>query len=366
MRIALFCRTAALLALAVPGLGATAAPDLPVAGSTAFAAADAVARAEMARQHIPGVALAILRDGKLIHQANFGIADLEQDLPVRADTAFNIGSLSKQFLAEGTLLLVADGKIALDAPVSRYLPDAPASWSKVTIRHLLSHTAGLIREAPGFDPDKVQGDAEVIRSAYASPLNTPTGTRFEYSNLGYFMLAEIITRTSGKPWPTFFAERVFGPAGMTATRPTSTIDLIPHRARGYAWEAGRFENAPPFRALRPSGAFTSTIADLIKWEAVLARGGIAQGPARAEMWQPAKLQSGEAVPYGFGWRLESVDGHAEIGHGGSLPGFRSYYARYPEAKLAIIVLSNNGAAEPRDIARGIARQMLARPARAGG
>lgn len=362
MGAALLVRAAASLAIAMPTLGATAPQVAPSVESASVATADAIVRDEMSKQHIPGVALAILRDGKLVHQASFGSADLEQDLPVSPDTAFNIGSLSKQFLAEGILLLVQDGKVALDAPVSRYLPDAPASWSAITVRHLLSHTSGLTREGPAFDGNKEQSDADIIRSAYAVPLNTPTGTKFEYSNLGYFILAEIVTRTSGKPWPVFFAERIFTPLGMMATRPTSLFDLIPRRARGYAWEDGRLQNAPGFVALRPSGAFTSTMADLVKWEAVLARGGLAGGAARSEMWRPARLANGQAAPYGFGWRLESVEGHAEIGHGGSLPGFRSYYARYPEAKLAIIVLTNNGGAEPRDIARGIARTMLAKPA----
>lgn len=239
MRLVLLGRVIALVAIAAPSLGATAVRDAPAAASeTGFTAADGVVLDEMRKQHIPGVALTILRDGKIIHQAGFGVADLEQDLPVRADTVFNIGSLSKQFLAEGILLLVQDGKVALDAPVSLYLPDAPASWSAITIRHLLSHTAGLIREAPGFDGDKVQSDIQVIRSAYGVPLNAPTGTRFEYSNLGYFILAEVISRTSGKPWPAFFAERIFRPLGMNATRPTSLTDLIPHRARGYSWGRG--------------------------------------------------------------------------------------------------------------------------------
>jgi CubicO group peptidase (beta-lactamase class C family) len=364
MRVLLLSRIAALVAVAAPAAGATPMHPVPAAARSeaGFAVAiDGVVRDAMRRQNIPGVALVILRDGKVIHQANFGAADLEQGLPVRTETAFNIGSLSKQFLAEGILLLVQDGKVALDTPVSRYLPDAPPSWSAITIRHLLSHTGGLVREAPGFDGAKVQSDIDVIRSAYGVPLNAPAGTRFEYSNLGYFILAEVISRTSGRPWPAFFAERVFGPLGMNATQPTSLVDLIPNRARGYVWEEGRFRNAQSYLALRPSGAFTSTVADLAKWEKVLAQGGLTGGAPRAEMWMPAKLSSGETAPYGFGWRLETVDGHAEINHGGSLPGFRSYYLRYPEAKLAIIVLTNNSGAVPGEIARGIARLVLAKP-----
>jgi CubicO group peptidase (beta-lactamase class C family) len=364
MRVLLLSRVAALFVIAAPAVAATPVHSVPAAAPNDagfVAAADGVVRDAMRRQNIPGVAIVVLRDGKVIHQASYGTADLEQGLPVRTETAFNIGSLSKQFLAEGILLLVQDGKVALDAPVSRYLPDAPPSWSAITIRHLLSHTAGLIREAPGFDGNKVQSDIQVIRSAYGVPLNAPAGTRFEYSNLGYFILAEVISRASDKPWPAFFAERVFGPLGMRATRPTSLADLIPHRASGYAWEEGRFRNAQSYLALRPSGAFVSTVTDLAKWEKVLARGGLTGGAPRTAMWAPAKLSSGKTAPYGFGWRLETVDGHAEINHGGSLPGFRSYYLRYPEAKLAVIVLTNSNDAVPGEIARGVARIMLVKP-----
>ena len=165
MRVLLLSRVAALFVIAAPAVAATPVHSVSAAAPNDagfVAAADGVVRDAMRRQNIPGVAIVVLRDGKVIHQASYGTADLEQGLPVRTETAFNIGSLSKQFLAEGILLLVQDGKVALDAPVSRYLPDAPPSWSAITIRHLLSHTAGFIREAPGFDGNKVQSDIQVI------------------------------------------------------------------------------------------------------------------------------------------------------------------------------------------------------------
>jgi len=264
MRVLLLSSIAALVAVAAPGAGATPVHPVPTTGRSQAglsAAADGVVRDAMRKQNIPGVALVVLRDGKVVHQAGYGIADLEQDLPVRPDTAFNIGSLSKQFLAEGILLLVQEGKVALDAPVSRYLPDVPSSWSAITIRHLLSHTGGLVREAPGFDGAKVQSDIDVIRSAYGVPLNAPAGTRFEYSNLGYFILAEVISRTSGKPWPAFFAERVFGPLGMNATRPTSLVDLsriaraaMPGRRGASATPSPIWRFAPAAPSPRPSPA----------------------------------------------------------------------------------------------------------------
>lgn len=331
----------------------------PAARSAAydFARADAIVRDEMARQHIPGVSLTILRAGKIVHRGDFGLADIATGTPVTRETAFNIGSISKGVLAAGILLLVEDGKLALDAPVSRYLPDAPANWSEITLRRMLSHTAGLVREAPGFAPDRIQPDIGVIRSAYPLPLIAPPGTRMEYSNVGYFVLAELIARASGKPWPDFIAERIFVPLGMGATRPTTAAGTS-QRATGYAWNAGRYEISPGYRALRPSGAFTSTAPDLARWESGLAKGTILRPESRAAMWTPAMLAGGAGAGYGFGWRIETVEGRREIAHGGSLPGFRSYYGRYPEQQLAIIVLTNNGGAEPRDIVRAIAGDML--------
>jgi D-alanyl-D-alanine carboxypeptidase len=131
------------------------------------------------------------------------------------------------------MLLAQDGKLTVDDPVGRFLPDAPEAWSGITLRHLLSHTAGLIREAPAFQPFTIQPDIDVVRSAYPRPLQTKPGEKYAYSNVGYFALAEIITRVSGRPWPEFIRERVFAPSGMTATR-TTTTDPLPNKAKGYS------------------------------------------------------------------------------------------------------------------------------------
>ena len=137
------------------------------------------------------------------------------------------GSVSKQFIATGIMLLAQDGRLRVDEPVSKYLEGTPSSWSGITIRHLLTHTSGIQREAPAFDPWKVQPDIDVVRSAYPLPLRFPTGSKWEYCNTGYFALAEIITRVSGMPWTDYLRQKVFEPAGMRSTWPTNTTQALP-------------------------------------------------------------------------------------------------------------------------------------------
>ena len=316
---------------------------------------DRLIRADMARWHIPGIAVAVVRGGRTIKLAGYGVADLENGAPVTPQSAFKIGSLSKQFLAAGILLLQQDGKLRVDDPVSKYIAGTPESWRPITLRHLLTHTSGIVREGPAYDDLKLQPDSIVIASAFASPLLFPTGSRWEYCNVCYFTLADVIARVSGKPWDVFFTERVFAPLGMTATRTTTTRELVPHRARGYVWEASHYINAPEYLSLRPSGAFVSTLEDMVKWNAALDTGHVLGSESLKSMWTPATLTTGAHAQYGFGWRLDSLDGHARTHHGGSLPGFRSEWARFPADSLAVIVLTNADGANPSGIADRVAR-----------
>jgi D-alanyl-D-alanine carboxypeptidase len=148
---------------------------------------------------------------------------------------------------------------------------------------------------------------------------------------------------------------VFAPLKMSATRTTTTHDLVPHRARGYVWERDRYANADEYLALRPSGAFLSTLEDLITWNAALDSDRLLSASSRQAMWTPAALTSGEHAAYGFGWRIDAVDGHSRIHHGGSLPGFRAEIARFPSDSLTVIILTNADGANPDAIARSVAR-----------
>lgn len=338
-------------------------PALLVFCFAAFAATTARADAiddyvasQMRKQHIAGLSLAVIKDGKPVKLKGYGSANLELDVPVTADTVFKIGSVSKQFIASGIMLLVDDGKVSLDDKISKYLESPPATWSDITVRHVLSHTSGLLRESPGFAAFKIQSDADVIKSAYGEPLRFRPGEKFEYCNLGYFILGEIIRKASGKEWPAFMDERVFKPLQMTATRTTDTEAIVPNRANGYAFKNGKRENAVPFLALRPSGAFLSTAVDMAKWNAALDAGRILSRKTLDLMWTPVKLNNGEATPYGLGWYLDPVAGHRRVRHGGSMTGFRAEFARLVDDGLSIIVLTNAEAAMPDIIATGIASQ----------
>ena len=221
----------ALLVFAIASQAATLQAQPTRSPAAARDTIDRFVAAEMARMHIPGVSLAVVRAGKMIKAEGYGMADLENGIAVTPQTVFKIGSVSKQFLATGIMLLAQDGRLSVDDPVAKHFPGTPESWGRITLRHFLTHTSGVLREGPAFDALKIQPDSIVIRSAFASPLEFPTGSKYQYCNVCYFTLADIIARVSGKPWEAFLAERVFGPLGMTATRTTTTTALVAHRAR---------------------------------------------------------------------------------------------------------------------------------------
>lgn len=315
---------------------------------------DDYVKAEMQRQHIPGTSIAVLKDGKIIKAEGYGLANVELNVPARAETVYKIGSVSKQLIATGILILIQDGKLSLDDKISKFLEGTPDTWKEITVRHLLTHTSGIVREAPGFDPLKTQADADVIKTAYPLPLRFAPGEKWEYCNVGYFSLAEIIHKISGKPWGDYLNERLFLPLEMNVTRTTTMTEIIQNRAGGYLWRDNKLENAGIYFALRPSGAFFSSVLDLAKWDAALYSDKILKPSFRDQMWSPVKLNSGATHPYGFGWELSSVAGHKLVHHGGSIPGFRAQISRFVDDKLTVIVLTNADNANPNSIALNIA------------
>jgi len=324
---------------------------------------DTFVRARMARDHIPGLALAVVRSGKIVKVQGFGFADVEHKKLVTPDTIFRIGSMSKQFLATGIMLLAQDGKLSIDDPISKYFADAPSSWSAITVRHFLTHTSGVQREGPAYNKDKVQADRVIVQSAYPMPLKFETGSKFSYCNVCYFALADVIAQVSGTPWSAFINTRIFAPQGMTSTR-TATKDPGPGGALGYFWNDAsrvrdpRYTEADENTALRPSGAFVSTVLDLAKWDAALYRDDVLTRVSREAMWAPVKLTDGTWSLYGFGWFLNSFDGRRWVAHGGSVNGFQSSLIRLPEDGLTVVVLTNSDEAEPGGIGAQIVHAYL--------
>jgi len=319
---------------------------------------DDFVKAEIQKQHIAGVSIAVIKDGKIVKAEGYGLANIELNVPAKAETVYKIGSVSKQFIASGIMLLIDEGRISLDDKISKFLDGTPETWKDITVRHLLTHTSGIVREAPGFDPMKIQNDADVIKTAYSLPLRFQPGEKWEYCNVGYFTLAEIIRKVTAKPWPDYLKERLFAPLEMNATRTTTMTDLILNRANGYLWKTGNQQNAEIYFALRPSGAFLSTVLDLAKWDAALYTDKLLKQSVREQMWTPVKLINGATHPYGFGWELSTRAGHRVVSHGGSLPGFRAALYRFVNDKLTVVVLTNSDNANPGPIATGIADQYI--------
>lgn len=313
---------------------------------------DAYITKQMQSFDLPGVALAVVKDGKVIKSAGYGVANRENRTPMTADTVFKIASVSKQFIAAAIMLLAQDGRLAVDDRVSQYLEGTPSSWQSITVRHLLTHTSGLVRESPAFDPNKLQSDAAVVKAGYAVPLQFEPGARWQYSNLGYFALAEIVTRVSGRPWNEFLHERVFKPAGMLSTAATHAAAHLTNRARGYA---GNDNNraADDWTASRPSGGFYSTVLDLAKWDAQLYGETPLAEITRREMWTAVSLHGGASHPYGLGWHVSRIGRHRAAWHGGGLPGFSSQFIRLLDARVTIILLANGDDVDLPSIAAGL-------------
>ena len=251
-----------------------------------------------------------------------------------------------------------EGKLSIEDSVHKFFPDAPEAWRSIKIKNLMSHTSGLQREGPAYDNFNIQPDIDIIKSAYSLPLDFKTGEKYQYCNLAYFMLAEIIKQVSTMPWQDYIHDKLFVPAGMTRTYLTDFYQIIPNRANGYMHNHDTLINATAMFAIRPSGGFLSTSSDMIKWEKVIREEKIILKKDNWEkLWQPFIKTSNKATSkeyYGFGWAIDEYHGHKLIVHGGANIGFRSVFARFVNDGLSIIILTNTDEANPVAIANALA------------
>ena len=301
-------------------------------------------------QKITGLTLAVVKNGKTFVNKGYGLANVELNVPATSETVIRIGSMSKQFFATAILKLMEEGKLSLDDYVHKFFPDAPETWRPIQIKHLLSHSSGLTREGPAYNNSIIQPDLAVIKSAYPLPLDFKTGEKYQYCNLAYFMLAEIITQVSGMPWQDYIREQLFIPAGMKNSCMTDFYPIIPNRASGYMHRKDVLVNAEAMYAVRPSGGFLSTSTDMILWDKVLREKKIILKKENWELlWQPFIKMSekpAEKAYYGFGWIVNEYKGHKTVSHGGSNTGFRSHYTRFVNDGLSIIIMTNTDEANP--------------------
>lgn len=318
---------------------------------------DIIVEKMMKDQKIAGLSLAVIKNGKPIVNKGYGLANVEHNVPVTAETVIRLGSVSKQFFTTAILKLKEEGKISIDDSVHKFFPDAPETWRPIQVKHLMSHSSGLKREGPAYNNNIIQPDLVIIKSAYTLPLDFKTGEKYQYCNLAYFMLAEIITQVSGMPWQDYIREKLFIPAGMKNSGMTDFYPIIPNRASGYMQKNGVLVNADAMYAVRPSGGFLSTSTDMILWDKVLREKKIIlQKEDWDLLWQPfiKTMDKPESKAYyGFGWVIDERNGHKVVEHGGANIGFRSYYTRFVNDGLSIIIMTNTDEANPGSIVKAL-------------
>jgi CubicO group peptidase (beta-lactamase class C family) len=274
-------------------------------------------------------------------------------------TLYALASASKQFTAAAIMLLVEDGKLGLNDPLTNYFSWVPREWSEVKVRHLLTHTSGIREEEDKSDflewERQEHNQEEIVRTAFG-PLLARPGEKFRYSNTGYRLLGMLVEKVSGQSYWDFLQQRIFHPLGMTATRNSDPQTVISNRARGYGFSDGRLINREPTTASSAfaQGALISSVLDLAKWDSALNSEMLLKRSSLEEMWTPVRLGDGTTSNYGFGWYLRPVAKHRAVGHGGEMPGFTSFIWRFIDDQLTVIILSNCETAQTARIGLGVA------------
>jgi len=287
----------------------------------------------------------VAQDGKVLLDKGYGFANLEWDVPNTPTTKFRLGSITKQFTAASILLLEERGKLKVEDPVKKYMPDAPAAWDKITIFHVLTHTSGIpsLTSFPDFEAHEAQAmtPEKLVEWFRDKPLEFEPGTKWNYSNSGYILLGYLIEKISGQSYSEFVQQNIFTPLGMKDSGYDSNSAIIAHRAAGYtpgksgAVNAGFVDMSIPFSA----GALYSTTEDLLRWEQGLFGGKVLRPESLAKMTTPFKQD------YAFGLGVSTQNGHKMIAHDGGIQGFNTALAYYPDDKLVVAVLANvNGPA----------------------
>ena len=313
---------------------------------------------------VPGASVLVLRNGKPVVQRSYGLADLEQHTPAAPDTNYRLASVTKQFTAAAILLLGEAGKLQFDDPVRKWLPELPEAAQPVTIRHLLTHTGGLI-DYEDFVPDDAPQvhDADVLRLlTTANRTYFYAGSSYRYSNSGYALLSLIVERASGQRFAAFLHDRIFEPLGMHATVAFEDgVSTVRSRAFGYSSTGGSWSRTDQSStsAVLGDGGIYSSIDDLAKWDAALYDDRLLRAQSRQLAFTPATHTDNPSVDYGFGWRITGET----LWHSGETRGFRNVILRYPQRKMTVIVLTNRNDPEPYSTALAIARLFLPATAR---
>jgi D-alanyl-D-alanine carboxypeptidase len=336
--------TAQVLPPGGPAGGATAADGLTAEQTAAI---DKIAATVIERKATPSVAIGVAKNGRLVFAKAYGFRNLDDRVPADAETMYGIGSNTKQFTAAAIMMLRDQGKIDVDAPVSRYLPEIPHG-GEVKLRNLLTHTGGYAEytELPDIDmlAARPATNQEIIDSVASRPLGFKPGTKWQYSNTGYVILATIVERVSGMSYPDFVRTKIFEPLGMTRTHFGDEQIVEPDRATGYtrfAMGTQEHELHLDYSWFSGAGAIESTVADLEKWNDAIDRGTLLSASSREMMHTSFKLADGTDTHYAFGLFVQALPGGKHVVlHGGDTTGFGSQDARFTDDGIDVIVLTN--------------------------
>ena len=315
----------------------------------------------------PGCALGVSRNGRVVYEHGYGMANLETGTPITPASIFHVASVSKQFTAMSIMLLARDGKLSVDDDIRKYLPEIPSYGTTITIKHLLTHTSGLrdqwdlIGLARGrFEEDRIT-EADVMDIVpRQTALNFTPGSEYLYSNTGFTLLGVIVKRVSGKSLRDFADERIFKPLGMTNTHFHDDYTMVvPGRTSAYVMRGGVWHvSIPNYDTYGATSLFT-TVGDLLKWETNLDNPTVGDRALVARMETPTPLTGGDTSNYGFGLVADRYRGARAVNHSGGDAGYRTWAERFPDLGFATVVLCNSGNANPGLLARRVADAYLA-------
>ncbi len=335
-----------------------AALTLLAAGARADPA-DSLVAAAMQHERVPGVALLVMRSGKVLRASGYGLANVEHRVPVRRDTMFQSGSLGKQFTAAAVLMLAERGTLALEDPLGKYLPPGPPAWSRITVRQLLDHTSGIHdseEDGEVFDLRREYSDDQIIDVAHSYPLDFAPGSRWKYNNMGYVLAGIIVTRLTGAPYGEFLRHEIFRPLGLRTARIISDSDIVPHRAAGYVRTTSGIRNQDFVSAslnATADGSLYLSLDDWIAWIAAMDRGALLAKTSWNALWERGTLSDGQPTQHGFCFDHVTLAGHEVLEFDGSWQGFRSAMERDPAHGVTVVVLENLAQAEPVPLAREV-------------
>jgi CubicO group peptidase (beta-lactamase class C family) len=342
------------------------AADKPLPSDEQAAAnIDAYINAAVRVNRFSGTVL-VARSGKPLISRGYGMANYELDVPNTSKTVFRLGSITKPFTAIAILMLQERGKLSVNDPLCKYLPNCPTAWQAITIRHLLTHTSGIpdFFNSAAYSSLRTQPvpPARMIELFSSNPLEFVPGEKAAYSNSGYYLLGVIIERTSGVSYEDFLQQNIFTPLGLAHTGYDRSDRLVKNRASGYLMRNGSLINAPYVDRSNSfsAGALVSTVEDLLQWEQSLYTEKLLSRKSLDAMFAPS-LEVFPGVRYGYGWGVTTQFGRQALAHKGDTPGFSNMIIRFPAEATTVIVLGNNGSVDAQPLANDLAAIVFGMP-----